>query len=217
MIQQTKPGPTVHIVDDDADIRNSLRQLLKSVGITGRSYRSADEFLEHLDPDATGCIVLDVRLNGMSGLELFRQLCERDIHLPVIFISGYADVRMAVDAVKAGAVDFVEKPFRAQDLLDRIQGALQHDVDRQRAYSEQASIQDRYEELTPRERQVFELVIEGMTTKQIAQRLGISHKTVDIHRSNVMHKMQADSLAQLVGFVYRGGLSFERAEAGSTG
>ena len=209
MINHSHGHATAYIVDDEPDVRNALRKLVQSVGLNGRTFQDGREFLDYYDGASPGCLILDVRLNGMSGLELQQHLNESNSSLPIIFMSGYADVRMAVDAIKAGAMDFVEKPFRAQDMLDRIQAAIQSDSEHRKRLTEQLQIRDRYDALTRREREVLSLVVQGMTTKRVAQTLGISHKTVDIHRSNVMHKMQADSLAELVGFAYRGHLDIK--------
>ncbi|QDU33820.1 Transcriptional regulatory protein FixJ [Poriferisphaera corsica] len=195
------PSQTVYIVDDDEAVRDSLVMLLTSMGMAAVPFESAEAFLESAQksPDQlSGCCVLDVRMPGMSGIEIQNKLGSLGINLPCIMVSGFGDVPSTVDSFKAGAVDFLEKPFNEQQLLDRVQAALLWDAE-QRAYTEKlAEISMRYNRLTPRERQVMELVVEGKLNKQIAGELGLSHKTIEVHRAHVMDKMQADSLAHLV-------------------
>ncbi|HWW19663.1 MAG TPA: response regulator [Steroidobacteraceae bacterium] len=190
--------PTVFVVDDDDAVRSSLRMLLKSVGRTVVDYASATAFLAAYKFDRPGCLVLDIRMPGMSGLELQDQLNERGAIVPVIFISGHADVPMAVEAVQHGAFDFLQKPFRDQDLLDRVQAAIERDSANRRQLRERESLQKRLNSLTDREREVLDLVTQGKANKVMAGDLGVSQRTVEIHRARVMEKMEASSLAQLV-------------------
>jgi RNA polymerase sigma factor (sigma-70 family) len=193
--------PTVFVVDDDAGVRNSMRRLISSVGLHVETFRSAHEFLRAYDPQAPGCAVMDVRMPEMSGLEVQERLAEADYSIPIIFVTGHADVPMAVRSIKAGAVDFIEKPYRPQSLLDGIQHALTLDEHRRREWQESTEIRSRLSRLTPREREVLDLVVDGRTSKEIAQRLGLSPKTVHVHRSEVMLKMKAGSVAELARLV----------------
>jgi two-component system response regulator FixJ len=194
----TDRAPVVSIVDDDAAVRDSLRLLMKSVGLVPNTLGSAREFLDKYDPQQPGCLVLDVRMPEMSGLELQEELNAQGAVVPVIFITGHGDVPMAVEAMQAGAFDFVQKPFRDQDLIDRIQRALEKDRANRAVLAERSLIQQRLESLTPREREVLTLVSSGKPNKVIAAELGLSQRTVEIHRARVMEKMGAASLAQLV-------------------
>ncbi|HET7755831.1 MAG TPA: response regulator transcription factor [Steroidobacteraceae bacterium] len=194
-------APTVFVVDDDEGVRNSLRFLLKSVGLATRTLASASEFLESYQPSQTGCLVLDVRMPGMSGLELQQQLNLRGAIIPVIFITGHGDIPMAVEAMQQGAFDFLQKPFRDQDLIDRIQRALEHDGRNRAALAQHARIRERLDTLTPREREVLTLMTCGKPNKSMAAELGVSQRTVEIHRARVMEKTGAASLAQLVRMV----------------
>jgi two-component system, LuxR family, response regulator FixJ len=194
-------SPVVFIVDDDEAVRSSLRLLLKSVGLVPSALASAREFLDKYDPAQPGCLVLDVRMPGMSGLELQEQLNLKGAVLPVIFITGHGDVPMAVEAMQAGACDFLQKPFRDQDLIDRIQRALDKDRTNRAALNERTLIRERLQSLTPREREVLAMVTSGKANKITAADLGVSQRTVEIHRSRVMEKMGAASLAQLVRMV----------------
>jgi len=196
--QPATPAPVVFVVDDDEAVRNATRMLLQSVGLGVETFDSADRFLESADPDRHGCLVLDIRMPGMSGLELQERLAARDAALPIIFITGHGDVPMAVQAMRRGAVDFLEKPFRDQDLLDRIQRALVVSEKRLDTRQEQTRLAERAATLTAREREVMDLVVEGKANKVVAAELGLSERTVEIHRSRVMSKMGADSLAELV-------------------
>lgn len=194
-------SPTVFIVDDDEAVRSSLRLLIKSVGLVPSALGSAREFLEKYDPAQSGCLVLDVRMPEMSGLELQEQLNRQGAVIPVIFITGHGDVPMAVEAMQAGAFDFLQKPFRDQDLIDRIQRALEKDRANRAVLNERTLIRERLESLTPREREVLEMVSSGKPNKIMAADLGVSQRTVEIHRARVMEKMGASSLAQLVRMV----------------
>ena len=196
-----EPTATVFVVDDDEAIRNSLRLLLKSVGLESKTLPSAREFLETYRPSQPGCLVLDVRMPGMSGLELQEQLNLRGATLPVIFITGHGDIPMAVEAMQHGAFDFLQKPFRDQDLIDRIQRALAKDLQTRTALTEHERIRQRLASLTPREREVLALMTQGKPNKVMAHELGVSQRTVEIHRSRVMEKSGASSLAQLVRMV----------------
>ena len=191
---------TVYIVDDDDAVRDSLCFLLKSVGITGNGFSSGNEFLEAYDPDWTGCILLDIRMPGISGMEVQRQLAERNCPLPIIFITGHGDIPMAVEAMHLGAYDFIQKPFHDQELLDRIQQALTTYRESQDELTLRKDVQERYEKLTPREKEVMEAVVRGHANKVIAMDLELSQRTVEIHRARVMEKMQARSLASLVKY-----------------
>jgi FixJ family two-component response regulator len=194
-------SPTVFIVDDDEAVRSSLRLLIKSVGLAPTALGSAREFLDKYDPMQPGCLVLDVRMPEMSGIELQEQLNRQGAVIPVIFITGHGDVPMAVEAMQAGAFDFLQKPFRDQDLIDRIQRALEKDRTNRAALSERSLIRERMESLTPREREVLQMVSTGKPNKVMAADLGVSQRTVEIHRARVMEKMGAASLAQLVRMV----------------
>jgi len=196
-----EPSPTVFIVDDDEAVRNSLRLLLKSVGLAASALPTAQEFLSSYSADQPGCLVLDVRMPGMSGLELQQQLNVRGAVIPVIFITGHGDIPMAVEAIQQGAFDFLQKPFRDQDLIDRIQRALAKDRTNRTELQEHTRTRERLESLTPREREELALVVSGKPNKVMAGDLGVSQRTVEIHRARVMEKMGASSLAQLVRMV----------------
>ena len=190
--------PTVFVVDDDDAVRDSLRLLLKSAGITCDAYGSAQEFLTHYDAAQAGCLVLDVRMPGMSGLEMQQQLNLRGAMLPVFFITGHGDIPMAVEAMQHGAFDFLQKPFRDQELLDRVQRALARDAESRARLRHTDRIRERLATLSPREREVLDLVTQGKANKMVAGDLGVSQRTVEIHRAHVMQKMEAGSLAELV-------------------
>jgi two-component system, LuxR family, response regulator FixJ len=192
------PAPTIYIVDDDEGVRNSLRFLLKSVGLLARTLSSAHEFLETYKPQQPGCLILDVRMPGMNGLELQQQLNVRGAIIPVIFITGHGDIPMAVEAMQHGAFDFLQKPFRDQDLLDRIQRALERHTQNCAALAQHERIRASFDSLTPREREVLALMTRGRSNKVMAAELGVSQRTVEIHRAHVMEKTGAASLAQLV-------------------
>jgi FixJ family two-component response regulator len=194
-----KPAdPIVFVVDDDASVRDAIRSLIMSVGLRVEAFATARDFLGSKLLHAPGCVVLDVRLPGLSGLDLQRELVAHEVKLPIIFITGHGDIPMSVRAMKAGAVEFLTKPFRDQDLLDAIQHALARDRDSRQQQSQVAELRARFEELTAREKEVMGLVAAGLLNKQIAGELGISEVTVKIHRAQVMKKMGAGSLADLV-------------------
>jgi FixJ family two-component response regulator len=188
---------TVVVIDDDAAIRESIGSLLRSVGLQAKLFASVDEFLKASRPDGPACLVLDVRLPGRSGLDLQRELAAANIRLPIIFITGYGDIPMSVEAMKGGAIEFLTKPFRDQDLLDAIQLGLERDRDWLENERSLAGLRARFETLTFREREVMALVVTGRLNKQIAYEIGVSEITVKVHRAQVMRKMQASSLPDL--------------------
>ncbi len=190
--------PIVFVVDDDPSVRHAIKRLLGSVGLQVELFGSAQEFLRSKRPDAPSCLVLDVRLPGISGLDFQRELAEANIHIPIIFITGHGDIPMSVRAMKAGAVEFLTKPFRGQDLLDAVQLAIERDRARRQREAEMATLRERFESLTPREREVLPLVVSGWLNKQIAAEIGTSETTAKVHRSQLMRKMGAESLADLV-------------------
>ena len=194
----TEGDAIVYVVDDDASLRASLQDLLESVGLRVAACASAQEFLHSPRPEVPSCLVLDVRLPGLSGLELQQRLAPGDLALPIIFITGHGDVPMSVQAMKAGAVDFLSKPFRDQDLLDAVHQALARDRDARAQQAERAALRRRFEALTPRQRDVMARMVAGLLNKQIAGALGTSEATVKTHRKQVMAKMQAESLADLI-------------------
>jgi FixJ family two-component response regulator len=191
-------SPIVYVVDDEPAVTISLKRLLRSVGIEARTYASAQEFLRSDRPDAPGCLVLDVRLPGLSGLDLQQELNAAKIDLPVIFITGHGDIPMSVRAMKAGAVEFLTKPFREQDMLEAIERAIKQSRIVKQQDAVIRTLQKRYALLTPRQREVFLRVTSGLPNKQIAGLLGTSEKTIKVHRGQVMHKMKAESLADLI-------------------
>lgn len=191
-------NPTIFIVDDDPSIRFAMQALMESVNLRHEIFGSADEFLEQAAEPRPGCLVLDIRMPGLGGLELQEELIKRGNELPIIFITGHGDVPMAVEAMQKGAIDFIQKPFRDQDLLDRIAEALKTDKERRENHQQHSEVAERVSRLTKREREVFDLVVTGKPNKVIAYELGVSQRTVEIHRARVMEKMQARSLADLV-------------------
>jgi FixJ family two-component response regulator len=195
---KSAPVPTVFIIDDDRGMRQAIQDLVESVGLRAESFASGQEFLSSKSTNGPSCLVLDVRLPQMSGLDFQRRLAETGVQIPIIFITAHGDVPMSVTALKSGAVEFLTKPFRNQDLLDAIQQALQRDRAAREQQAEIHGLQERYHALTPREQQVMALVVSGMLNKQIASEIGASEATVKIHRGNAMHKMQAGSVADLV-------------------
>ncbi len=195
--------PRVFIVDDDHGVRESVSILMRSIGVESETFQSADDFLEQYDSEKPGCLVLDVRMPGMSGLELQERLASVRSTLPIIFVSAHGDVPMAVEAVKAGAADFVQKPFRDQELIDKIQEAFVENARVREKLQDRSRHADRLASLTPREREVMEKVVEGNANKVIAIDLGLSQRTVEIHRARVMSKMEVDSVSQLVQMVMR--------------
>ena len=207
-------GPTVFVVDDDQAMRDSLQFLIGSVGLPVECHASAEAFLEAYDASRPGCIVLDVRMPGLSGLELLERLEEDRFRPPVVLITGHGDIPMSVRALKAGAFDFIEKPFSDQVLLERIQQALAHDGERRDDLAQVVEIEERYGRLTNREREVFGIVVEGKPNKVIASELGLSQKTIEVHRAHVMEKMRAESFADLVKMAMRIGKTGEPRSRG---
>ncbi len=190
--------PTVFVVDDDASVREALKSLVRSLGLQVELFASAQEFFQSEKPAVPSCLVLDIRLPGISGLDFQRKLIEANIPIPIIFITGHGDIPMSVRAMKAGAIEFLTKPFSDQDLLDAIHLALEKDRGRRKREDEVAMLSRRYELLTPREREIFPLVISGLPNKQIAYEIGTSEATAKVHRSQLMRKMCAESLPELV-------------------
>jgi FixJ family two-component response regulator len=188
----------VFVIDDNAGLRKALDSLIRSVGLQVQLFVSAQEFLDAKRPEVPSCLILDIRLKGISGLDFQRQLAEADDRIPIIFISGHADILTSVRAMKAGAVEFLTKPFRDQDLLDAIHAALELDQKRRQQDAEIAKLRDRFQWLTPREREVLHWVVSGLLNKQIAAKIGTSETTVKVHRSQLMRKMEAKSLPDLV-------------------
>ena len=202
----TQPASVVFVVDDDPSVRRAIKLLLESIGLEVELFGSAQEFLPSGPTKGPSCLILDVRLPGVSGLDFQRQLAEANINIPIIFISAHGDVPMTVRAMKAGAVEFLTKPFRDQDLLDAVQSALERDRARRQREAGIATLRERFESLSAREREVVAMVVSGMLNKQIAAKIGITENTVKVHRSRAMEKMQAQSLADLVKMVGRLGI-----------
>jgi FixJ family two-component response regulator len=193
--------PVVFVVDDDVSVREALRNLLLSVGLQVRTFETAQQFLAEEKPDAPGCLVLDVRLPGLSGLDLQRELAKAGIEIPIVFMTGHGDIPMSVRAMKAGAVEFLTKPFRDQDLLDAVQEAIAGNREARAQQRQIAELRARYDSLTAREREVMMLVVRGLPNKEIAAQLGTTDATVKLHRGRAMRKMQANSLADLIRMV----------------
>lgn len=203
-------APLVFVVDDDPSVRSSLKFLIGTVGLQVETFDSADAFLRRQSPDEPSCLVLDVRLPGLSGLDFQLELAARNIRIPIIFVTGHGDIPMSVRAMKGGAVEFLTKPFRDQDLLDAIRIALERDRARREQEKEAAQLQQRFASLTPREQEVLSMVVSGMLNKQIAGRLGTAENTIKVHRSRAMEKMRARSLADLVKMMEKLRASSER-------
>ena len=196
--KHTNTRPMVYIVDDDDGVRRAMSALMESVGYAHAAYASANDFLKHYNTSQPGCLVLDIRMPSMSGLELQQELNKRGYHIPLIFVTGHGDVPMAVEAMKKGAFDFVQKPFRDQDLLDKVNHALQLDNAQRQETADKDQVLQRFNSLTQREKEVMALIVEGKANKVVAQDLNLSERTVEIHRARVMEKMQVRSVAQLV-------------------
>lgn len=201
------PRAVVFVIDDDLSFRQSLSRLVESVGLVARAYSDPQQFMAECDPDQAGCILLDLRMPGLSGLDVQSELAQRGITLPIIFITGHGDVPSTVRAMKAGAVDFLEKPVSGQVILDAVHRAIQVDAANRREAGAVKDVERRAARLTPREREVFALVVTGMTNAQVAHSLGASEKTIKVHRGRVMAKMQADSLPDLVVMAQQLGIS----------
>jgi FixJ family two-component response regulator len=197
-VKNRHEGPLIYLVDDDEAVRDSLGMLFESIGLAHEAYPSALDFLQHYDPTRLACLVADIRMPGLSGLELQQRLKEQRAEIPIIFITGHGDVPMAVTAMKSGAADFIQKPFRDQDLIDRINKALERDRERRKSRAEQDEIHARIALLTPRENEVMQRVVRGQANKVIAMDLGVSQRTVELHRARVMRKLKMRSLAELV-------------------
>jgi RNA polymerase sigma factor (sigma-70 family) len=193
----------VFVVDDDPSVRSSLKFLLSSVGLQVESFESAETFLQKKPPDAPSCLVLDVRLRGLSGLDFQHELATRNIRIPIVFVTGHGDIPMSVRAMKAGAIEFLTKPYRDQDLLDAVRIALEQDRARREQERDLTDLQQRFDSLTPREQEVISRVVSGMLNKQIAGELGTAENTVKVHRSRAMEKMNAQSFADLVRMIER--------------
>jgi FixJ family two-component response regulator len=193
-----EPSPAIFVVDDDASVRDAISNLLESVGLRGETFASADEFLNAPRPEAPSCLILDVKLPGRNGLEVQEELEAIGIHIPIVFITAHGDVPMTSRAMKAGAVDFLAKPFQKKDLLDAVRQALERDRVQRKEQAEASSLRARVDTLTPREREVMDLVVTGLMNKEVAAKLGLSEITIKVHRGRAMQKMEADSLAELV-------------------
>jgi FixJ family two-component response regulator len=207
----TEQQPVTFVIDDDASVRESVADLLRSVGLSVQAFGSTQEFLQSKPPNAPGCIVLDVRLPGASGLEFQRTLAQAGSLLPVVFISGHGDISMSVRAIKSGAIEFLTKPLREQELLDAVQAGIERDKARRQQAGLIAELQERFASLTSREREVVALVVTGRPNKQIAYQLKLSEMTVKVHRSQIMRKMRAKSLIDLVRMADRLGVSTEKS------
>src|ERR1700686_3043541 len=214
-VHMTEAPPIVFVVDDDPSVRRAIKRLIESVGLQVEVFGSAQEFLQGWRRDAPSCLVLDIRLPGISGLDFQPQLAEAHIRIPIIFITAHGDIPMTVRAMKAGAVEFLTKPFRDQDLLDAIQVALERDRTRRQQQAETATLRARLESLTPREREVLPLVVSGLLNKQVAAEIGTTEATVKVHRSQLMRKMGADSLPELVRMAEKIGIPGSKRESSS--
>ncbi len=203
---ETLPKTLVYLVDDDFSVRDSLSLLIESTGQAVRCFESADDFLNNFDPDQAGCLILDVRMPSMTGLELQEELARRDFAIPIIFISGHADVPDSSKAFRAGAVDYMEKPFDSEVLLKRMQEAIQKDLDTRVQLAEKRKLKKRLSLLTPREREVYTLIVKGLSNKEVAKQLNISNRTIDVHRSKIMEKMEAEDLSELTVMAMHCGL-----------
>jgi FixJ family two-component response regulator len=208
----TEATPVVLVVDDDPSVRRAIKRLVESVGLRAEIFGSTQELLHSERPDAVSCLVLDIRLPGMSGLDFQRELADAGIHIPIIFITAHGDIPMTVRAMKAGAVEFLTKPFRDQDLLDAIQQGLERDRTRRAQQAEVAILRERFDSLTPGERKVLPLVVSGRPNKQIAAEIGTSEATVKVHRSQLMRKMAADSLPELVRMSEKIGIALVQSD-----
>jgi len=198
MKPQSGVPPSVFVIDDDQPVRESLASLLRSVGLQVKTFETADEFLQQAAPNGPSCLVLDVRLPGLSGLDFQSELARANIHIPIIFMTGHGDIPMSVKAMKAGAIEFLTKPFRDQDILDAVRVGIERDRVQREADKTAADLQALFDTLTPREREVMAYVTSGLMNKQIAAEMDVSEITVKVHRGNIMHKMGAKSLADLV-------------------
>jgi two-component system, LuxR family, response regulator FixJ len=205
-MSETKPKTLVYLVDDDFSVRDSLSMLIETTGQAVRCFESADDFLKNFDPDQAGCLILDVRMPSMTGLELQEELARRDFAIPIIFISGHADVPDSSKAFRAGAVDYMEKPFNTEKLLTRMQEAIQKDLDTRVYHAEKRKLKKRLIQLTPREHEVMILVVKGFSNKEAAKHLNVSNRTIDVHRAKIMEKMEADDLAELTVMAMHCGL-----------
>ena len=203
---EAKPNTLVYLVDDDFSVRDSLSMLIESTGQEVRCFESADDFLNNFDPEQAGCLILDVRMPNMTGLELQEQLVRRDFAIPIIFISGHADVPDSSKAFRAGALDYMEKPFDSELLLKRMQEGIQKDLETRVYNAEKRKLKQRLSSLTPREHEVMVLIVKGMSNKEAAKKLDVSNRTVDVHRAKIMEKMQAEDLAELTVMAMHCGL-----------